>query len=131
GSGSADARSLQPAGHLLRLDSPVAQAFTVLAGMTMENGQLLDLVIELPAAGGRMIARHEGAVLLVAGGIPGERVEARVTRVEKRVAFAEVLRVLEPSPDRRESPGDPACGGCVYAEIAYPRQLELKAAIIR
>jgi 23S rRNA (uracil1939-C5)-methyltransferase len=97
----------------------------------MENGQLLDLVIERPAAGGRMIARHEGAVLLVAGGIPGERVEARVTRVEKRVAFADVVRVLEPSPDRRDPVGDPACGGCVYAEIAYPRQIELKAAIIR
>lgn len=97
----------------------------------MENGQLLDLVIERPAAGGRMIARHEGAVLLVAGGIPGERVEVRVTRVERRVAFADVIRVLEPSPDRREPLGDPACGGCVYAEIAYPRQVELKAAIIR
>ena len=97
----------------------------------MDHGQLLDLQIERPAAGGRMIARHEGAVLLVAGGIPGERVQARVTRAEKRVAFAEVVRVLEPSPDRREPPGDPACGGCVYAAIAYPRQIELKGAIIR
>lgn len=97
----------------------------------MEIGQLLDLSIERPAAGGRMIARHEGAVLLVAGGIPGERVQARVTRAEKRVAFAEVVRVLEPSPDRREPLGDPACGGCVYAAIAYTRQVELKAAIIR
>lgn len=97
----------------------------------MENGQLLDLMIERPAAGGRMIARHDGAVLLVAGGIPGERVQARVTRAEKRVAFAEVVRVLEPSPDRREPLGDSACGGCVYAAIAYPRQVQLKSAIIR
>ena len=96
----------------------------------MENGQLLDLLIERPAAGGRMIARHEGAVLLVAGGIPGERVQVRVTRAEKRVAFAEVVRIIQPSADRREPIGDPACGGCVYAAIAYPRQVELKAAII-
>jgi len=99
--------------------------------MSVTNGQLLDLVIERPAAGGRMIARHEGEVLLVAGAIPGERVEARVTRAEKRVAFADVVRVLEPSPDRREPPGDPLCGGCVYAAIDYPRQVALKADIIR
>lgn len=97
----------------------------------MDTGQLLDLDVERPAAGGRMIARFEGAVLLVAGAIPGERVQVRVTRVEKRVAFAEVVRVLEASPDRREPLGDPACGGCVYAAIAYPRQVALKGAIIQ
>ena len=78
-----------------------------------------------------MIARHEGEVLLVAGAIPGERVEAKVTRAEKRVAFADVVRVVEPSPDRREPLGDPLCGGCVYAVIDYPRQVSLKADIIR
>ena len=99
--------------------------------MSVLNGQLVELLIERPAAGGRMIARHEGEVVLVAGGIPGERVEARVTRAEKRVAFADCIRVLDPSPDRREGVPDPACGGCTYAPIAYERQLALKAAIIR
>jgi 23S rRNA (uracil1939-C5)-methyltransferase len=85
--------------------------------------------IEKPAAGGRMIARHEGQILLVAGAIPGERVNARIERVEKRLAFAFTSSVLEPSPDRREA-HDPLCGGCVYAHIAYPRQVALKADII-
>ena len=78
-----------------------------------------------------MIARHEGEVLLVAGAIPGERVVARVTRAEKRVAFADVITVHDASADRRTSAGDPACGGCLYAHIAYPRQLQLKSEIIR
>jgi 23S rRNA (uracil1939-C5)-methyltransferase len=94
------------------------------------QGDEIAIAIEKPAAGGRMIARHDGQVLLVAGGIPGERVTARIERVEKRLAFASATRILEPSPDRRDGVPDPLCGGCVYAHIAYPRQVALKAGII-
>ena len=76
--------------------------------MAVAIGQEVDVRIEKPASGGRMIARHDGEVLLVAGAIPGERVVAVVTRAEKRVAFADAARVLEASPDRRVPAGDPA-----------------------
>ncbi len=76
-----------------------------------------------------MIARHDGEIVLVAGAIPGERVTARVTRAEKRVAFADAIAVAEPSPNRRDA-ADPGCGGCLYAHIAYERQVELKAQVI-
>ena len=99
--------------------------------MASSPGQELELLVERPASGGRMIARKDGEVLLVAGTLPGERVLARVTHAEKRVAFASTVRVLEPSPDRREVEGDPACGGCLFAFVEYPRQLQLKAEIIR
>src|SRR5688572_16401030 len=46
----------------------------------IEPGTHLVLSIEKPAAGGRMLARHEGRVVLVAGAIPGERVLAVVER---------------------------------------------------
>jgi 23S rRNA (uracil1939-C5)-methyltransferase len=93
-------------------------------------GQMLSLVVEKPAAGGRMIARVDGQVVLVAGAIPGERVRARVERVRKDVAFAETVSVDESSPDRREPFADPLCGGCLYSHIAYPRQLEIKSQVI-
>lgn len=99
--------------------------------MAVTRGQLVEVLLEKPASGGRMIARHDGEVMLVAGGIPGERVEARIARADKRVAFADTVRVLEASPDRREPSGDGACGGCLYAFISYPRQLRLKSDIIR
>jgi 23S rRNA (uracil1939-C5)-methyltransferase len=54
-----------------------------------------------------------------------------VTRAEKRVAFADTVRVIEASADRRSPEGDPACGGTLYSHIAYGRQLGLKAEIIR
>jgi 23S rRNA (uracil1939-C5)-methyltransferase len=99
--------------------------------MAVSTGQLLQLQVEKAASGGRMIARHEGEVVLVAGAIPGERVTARVTRAEKRVAFADAVTILERSADRRESAGDSACGGCLYSFVSYPRQLQLKADIVR
>jgi 23S rRNA (uracil1939-C5)-methyltransferase len=96
----------------------------------VDPGDLLDVTIEKPAAGGRMIARHEGQVLLVSGVIPGERASVRIERSEKRLAFASVVAILEPSADRRDTPSDPACGGVIFSHIAYPRQLEIKSDII-
>jgi 23S rRNA (uracil1939-C5)-methyltransferase len=94
-------------------------------------GQQLELHIEKPAAGGRMIARHEGQVVLVLGAIPGERVLARVEKADRQLAFATTLEVLVASPDRRETSFDPLCGGCLYAHVAYPRQLAIKADVVR
>src|SRR5262245_13462160 len=92
---------------------------------------VLTLDIEKPAAGGRMLARHEGQVVLVSGAIPGERVLARLERNERGVLFAEALEVLHASADRRSVTGDSRCGGNVFSHIAYPRQLILKADIIQ
>ena len=76
-----------------------------------------------------MIARANGLVVLVSGAIPGERVRARVERVGKGVAYAAAIDIERPSSDRRVA-GDLLCGGCLYAHVAYPRQLELKALVI-
>src|SRR5574338_1016255 len=93
-------------------------------------GDIVELAIEKPASGGRMIARHGGLVLLVRGAIPGERVRARVERAERTLAFADVVEILESSPDRRPGLEDPLCGGCVFSHIAYPRQLLIKSELI-
>ncbi len=92
--------------------------------------QDVELTIEKPAAGGRMIARHEGQVVLVSGTMPGERILARVERAERSLAYAMTIDILESSPDRRPLKADWACGGNVYAFIQYERQLALKAEII-
>jgi tRNA/tmRNA/rRNA uracil-C5-methylase (TrmA/RlmC/RlmD family) len=77
-----------------------------------------------------MLARHDGQVVFVLGAIPGERVSARVERVSRQLAFAEVVEVLEPSPDRRNPNVDLACGGSLYAHISYARQLSLKSELV-
>jgi 23S rRNA (uracil1939-C5)-methyltransferase len=99
--------------------------------MSIAPGSEIALEIEKPAVGGRMLARHEGQVVLVWGAIPGERVRARVERAGKGVIFADTTAVLTPSADRREAGADWRCGGNVFAHIAYERQLRLKSEIIR
>jgi 23S rRNA (uracil1939-C5)-methyltransferase len=69
-------------------------------------------------------------VVFVLGGIPGERVRVHVERVTRQLGFAHVIEVIEPSPDRRPGNVDLACGGLLYAHIAYPRQLALKSALL-
>ena len=101
------------------------------ADTTMKHlGDSLTLTIEKPAAGGRMIARLDGQIVLVGGAIPGERVTARVERVGKGVLYAATESVEQASPDRRPVTSDPECGGCLYAHVNYDRQLALKSEVI-
>jgi 23S rRNA (uracil1939-C5)-methyltransferase len=93
-------------------------------------GTALVLEIEKPAAGGRMIARHAGEVVLVHGAIPGERVRAIVEPSTRSVALARTAEVLTPHAARRPVATDPACGGNDYLHIAYDHQLSLKASIV-
>ena len=96
----------------------------------MTRGDRIRLTVERPAAGGRMIARHEGSIVFVSGTIPGETVEAEVEKVQRGTGWAVTRRVLTASPDRIEGAPDGACGGSVLAHINYERQRALKAAII-
>jgi 23S rRNA (uracil1939-C5)-methyltransferase len=96
----------------------------------MRPGDTVSLRIEKPAAGGRMIARSDGQVILVSGVVPTERATVYIDRVGKGVAYGHATTIEEPSADRRPSFVDPACGGCLYAHITYARQLEIKAQVI-
>lgn len=96
----------------------------------MRRGDRLTLTIERPAAGGRMIARHEGAIVFVAGAIPGEVVDAEIEKVQRGTGWAITREVKNASSDRLTDAPDGACGGSVLAHIRYERQLDLKTAII-
>jgi 23S rRNA (uracil1939-C5)-methyltransferase len=96
--------------------------------MPMNSGDTIQVSIERAVAGGRMLARHEGAIVLVGGALPGEVVEARVERVQRGTVWATATRVLEPSAERVGEPNP--CGGCVFAHARYEHQLMLKQQII-
>ena len=93
----------------------------------------LELEIESLAYGGNGVARMNGFVVFVRRGLPGDRVRARVTKVQRRHAEALAVEVLEPSPRRVEAPCDhyPACGGCRFQDLAYDAQIEAKEAQVR
>src|SRR5262245_57594608 len=97
--------------------------------MTLLAGTEILITPEKPVAGGRMLARHEGQVVLVARAIPGERVRARVPRTTRGLAEADLAEVIDASPDRRPVTNE-GCGGAAYAHIAYQRQQSLKAELV-
>jgi 23S rRNA (uracil1939-C5)-methyltransferase len=96
----------------------------------MKPGNTLSLRIEKPAAGGWMIARSQGQVILVSGVVPSERATVLIDRVSRGVAYGHATTIEEPSADRRPPFVDPACGGCLYAHIVYARQLDIKSQVI-
>jgi 23S rRNA (uracil1939-C5)-methyltransferase len=98
--------------------------------MALQPNSEIIVTIEKPVAGGRMLARHEGQIVLVAGAIPGERVRVRLERLSKQVAFASTIAVLDESSDRRTRDADWACGGSFYAHVSYERQMRLKSEVI-
>jgi 23S rRNA (uracil1939-C5)-methyltransferase len=89
----------------------------------------VELTINDVAFGGKGIARDEGKAVFVPFTIDGERVTAKIVREKKQFAEAELVELLEPSPERTkpECPYFGRCGGCSYQHISYAHQLKLKA----
>ncbi len=88
------------------------------------RGDELELDVDALAYGGAGVARLDGYVVFVQGGMPGDRVRAVVGKSKRAYAEARVLEVLDPGPDRVEPrahhPGAP------WQVLPYERQLQVK-----
>jgi 23S rRNA (uracil1939-C5)-methyltransferase len=94
----------------------------------LKRGDELKLHLESAAFEGKNIARLDGLVAFVKGGVPGDDVRARITRTKKSFIEADVVEVLNPSPIR-VSPRCRyvgTCGGCKWQEVNYQSQLDFK-----
>ena len=60
----------------------------------------VELVIDSLDLHGVGVARSQGKTVFVEGGMPGEKVRARLVEEKKQHAFAQLLQVLEPSAQR-------------------------------
>ena len=104
--------------------------------MNYEVGQVVTVTTADVAHGGWCVARpDDGPVVFVRHALPGETVRARLSEVTSRLARAEAVEILAPSPDRVEPPCPYAhpggCGGCDWQHATLPAQRALKAAVIR
>ena len=94
------------------------------------RGDELELTVDRLAYGGAGVARTEtGYVVFIRGAVPGDRVRARIGKSKRSWAEAELVELLEPSPDRIEPvaphPGAP------WQVLPYERQLEEKESQVR
>lgn len=96
--------------------------------MALQKNQLHTVLITGYTAEGLGVARIDGQVVFVHGGVRGETCSIRILKVQKNVAYGRVEAVLEPSPARMEPdcPHFPVCGGCDFRHITYEEELEAK-----
>lgn len=94
----------------------------------------LTLTTGAPANGGSCVARHDGRVVFVRYALPGETVRVRV--VDERGSFwrAEVVEVIDPSPDRVDSlcpiAGVDGAGCCDLAFATPDASRRIKGAVV-
>ncbi|WP_219702263.1 23S rRNA (uracil(1939)-C(5))-methyltransferase RlmD [Marinomonas lutimaris] len=75
------------------------------------------------------VARLQGKVTFIEGALPGETVEAQVTKAGRRFDEAVLVNIIDPSAYRV----DPSCqhfnvcGGCSFQHLADEQQLSAKA----
>jgi len=87
---------------------------------------VLELAIDSLAFGGRGVARVDGYVVFVAGGLPGDLVRAEITKPKGRFAEARAVELVRPGADRVPNrclhEGEP-CPGAPWQGLDYARQL--------
>jgi 23S rRNA (uracil1939-C5)-methyltransferase len=99
----------------------------------VQRGQELELRIDSLAYGGRGVARHDGFVVFIRGGLPGDGVRARVTKVKRGYAEGVVTELVAPSSARVVAPCRHfgVCGGCRFQDLSYEAQLAQKERQVR
>ncbi len=95
----------------------------------MKKGEIVTGTVARTAFPAKGILYIEGEKVAVKGVLPGQKVEARITKARKEKAEAVLLRVLEPSAEETQKPPCPhfgICGGCTLQTLPYEAQLRLK-----
>ncbi|MGE0798293.1 MAG: 23S rRNA (uracil(1939)-C(5))-methyltransferase RlmD [Lautropia sp.] len=90
------------------------------------------LAIESLDLEGHGIAHHDGKVVFVRGGLPGERVQAAIVRSKPRFDVAEVVAIDAPSCSRvvPACPHFGVCGGCATQHVEPRAQVAFKQRVL-
>ncbi|WP_028280081.1 TRAM domain-containing protein [Arthrobacter sp. H5] len=105
----------------------------------------LELSIGPPAHGGHCVARHDGRVVFVRHGVPGEVVKVKLTEYDDGARFwrGDVTEVLQASEDRVNHPwpladallaglrGAKPVGGAEFGHMTLDAQRRIKAAVFQ
>jgi len=99
----------------------------------MKKNDIIELDITGMTHEGLGVGRKNGMAVFVEGAVSGEKVYARIIKVQKNYAVAEVHEWLDKSQHRQE----PfclvyeSCGGCSLQHMSYQMQLEFKYGVVK
>ena len=100
----------------------------------MQKNEIITLDITDINNLGYGVGRHEGVVVFVAGAVSGDKVKAKIIKVNKNWCVGRLTELLERSPyrtDERFCSAPDSCGGCVYRNITYAHECELKREYVK
>ncbi|MCG8514445.1 MAG: 23S rRNA (uracil(1939)-C(5))-methyltransferase RlmD [Halanaerobiales bacterium] len=98
----------------------------------LKKGDIIELVLDNLAHGGDCVGHWSGLAVFIPGGIPGERIKAKITSCQKSYARGKILEILESSQERIEPvcPVEQECGGCQLQHMNYRAQLIHKKRVV-
>ena len=99
----------------------------------VQPGQVHTLTIQKFAQGGAGFALLGDMPVFISGGIPGQKVSVVITKKHDTFLEAKVEKVLLRSKDEivARCPHFGSCGGCVWQNLAYNKQIQYKEDIVR
>lgn len=102
-------------------------------GLEYRKDDIITLRIDDMGIDGEGVGKMDGFPFFVKDAVIGDLVEAKVMKVKKGYAYARLIQVIEPSPDRTEPrcPYHKQCGGCQIQALDYPAQLAYKENKVR
>lgn len=94
----------------------------------VEKNKDYEIYIDGFGSMGEGIGKIDNFTVFVKGAVKGEKVKAKITKVNKNFAFGRVMEIVEKSKDRAEPicPVYKRCGGCQMQHLSYEAQLEFK-----
>lgn len=94
----------------------------------MEKNSIHTIDITSYSSEGEGIGRIKGMAVFVKGGMIGETLEVKITKVAKNCAWARLNKVIKSSPARVHPDCEfaSACGGCSLRHMKYEEELQLK-----
>ncbi len=100
--------------------------------MKKEPKQIDNVAITAMASKGLGIGKVDGKVFFVAGAVPGDTVNVRITTDKKKYAEGDIAALITPSEHRAKPVCEHfgTCGGCKWQHIRYSEQLQYKTQIV-
>lgn len=94
----------------------------------MNSGIFSAQIVDHALPKGWAVARKDRFVVFLPDGVIGDRVTVKTIQNRKNFSFGEVLAIEELSPFRTTPPCPHfgLCGGCLFQNLQYEKQLEIK-----
>ena len=94
----------------------------------VKKNETVQLTIEDLTHEGNGVGKVDGYPIFIPLGLPGEKADVKVIKVNKRFAYGKLLHVHESSQERVTPPCNVyyKCGGCQLQHMSYDMQLEMK-----